>query len=68
MRTFRYMYINYYNGLRLFADVSKNYKNDTILGNLRTITQQGKNEERQMTKFVSYTFCVLTVCDIYFCI
>ena len=44
------------------------WKKCTIFGNLRTITQEGKNETRQRTPFFSSTSWVLTVCDIHFCI
>ena len=37
-----------------------------IFGNLRTITQEEKKETRQMTPFLSSTFWVLTLYDIYF--
>ena len=43
-------------------------KKCTIFVNLRTITQKGKKESRQMTPFFSSTFWGLTVCDIHFCI
>ena len=43
-------------------------KKCTIFGNLRTITQEGKKETRQMSPFYSSTFWALTVCDIHFCI
>ena len=51
-------------------------KKCTILGNLRTITQERKKEIRQMTPFLVYFFSstfsiyflALTVCDIHFCI
>ena len=35
-----------------------------IFVNLRTITQEGKKETRQVTPFSSSTFWALTVCDI----
>ena len=43
-------------------------KKCTILGNLRTITQERKKESRQMTLLFSSTFWAVTVCDIHFCI
>ena len=43
-------------------------KKCTIFGNVRTMTQKGKKETRQMTPFSSPTFWALTVCDIHFCI
>ena len=43
-------------------------KKCTILGNLRTITHERKEEIRQMTPFFSSTFWALTFCDIHFCI
>ena len=39
----------------------------TNFGNLRTITQEGKKETRQMNQFFSFTFWALTVWDIHFC-
>ena len=42
-------------------------KRCTILGNLRTITQEGKKQIRKMTPFFS-SFWALTICDIHFCI
>ena len=35
---------------------AKNFKNNTIFGNLRIITQQGDKETRQMTPLFSSTF------------
>ena len=35
---------------------AKNFKNNTIFGNLRIITQQGDKETRQMTSLFSSTF------------
>ena len=39
-------------------------KKCTILGNLRTITHERKEEIRQMTPFFSSTFWALTFCEI----
>ena len=42
-------------------------KKCTIFGNLKTTTQEGKKETRQMTPFSPSTFWALTICDIHFC-
>ena len=42
------------------------FKKCTILGNLRTITQERKKEIRQRTLFFSSTFWALTVYDVHF--
>ena len=47
------------------AQICQSY---TILGNLRTITQEGKKGTKQMTTFFSSTFGALTVCDNHCCI
>ena len=36
--------------------------------NLRTITQEGNMETRQMAPFFSSTFYAVTACNIHFCI
>ena len=61
MRYFRWIEINSFNIFRFLAEVSTNLKTCTILGNLRTITQERKMEIRQMTPFFSSTFWGLTV-------
>ena len=44
-------------------------KKCSILGNLRTINQEGKKETRHMTRPIfSSTFWAVTVCNINFCI
>ena len=43
----------------------KNCKKRTFLDNLRTVTQEGDMETRQMTPFFSFTFSALTVCMIF---
>ena len=58
----------FFNIFRLFAEISTNLQKCTILGNLRTRTQEKKMEIRQMTQFFSSTFSALIVCDIHFCI
>ena len=68
MRTFRCIYVNCFNRLRFLAEVTTNCKKCTFLDILRTITQEGNMETRQMTPFFSSTFSVLTVCNINFCI
>ena len=42
--------------LNFLLTSAKNYKNDTIFGNLKTITQEGKKETRQLTTFFSSNF------------
>ena len=45
---------------------AQNCKKCNFLDNLRTITQEGNMETRQMTPFFSSTFSDLTVCNIHF--
>ena len=45
---------------------AQNCKKCSFLDNLRTITQEGNMETRQMTPFFSSTFSDLTVCNIHF--
>ena len=45
---------------------AQNCKKCTFLNNLRTITQEGNMETRQMTPFFSSTFSDLTVCNLDF--
>ena len=68
MRTFRCIYVNCFNTVRFFAEVSTKFQKMHFLDNLRTITQEGNMETRQMTAFFSSTFSTLTVCNIHFCI
>ena len=68
MRSFRWIEINCLNILCLLLRPAHICKKCTILGSLRTIIQEGKKENRQMTPFFSSTFWALTVCDIHFCI
>ena len=51
MWTFRCIYVNCFNTLRFLAEVSTKLKKRTSLDNLRTITQEGNMETRQMTTF-----------------
>ena len=67
IRSFRWIEINCFNRFRFLAEVSTNLQKSTILGNLRTITQEGKKEIRQMTPFFHLLF-ELCLCDIHFCI
>ena len=60
-RSFRSIEINCFNIFMFLAEVSTNLQKCTILGNLRTITQERKMEIRQMTPFFSSTFWGLTV-------
>ena len=55
------IYINCYNSLRLFANIAKNCKKDTIFDNLRTINQEGDMKAALMTSIFSSAFPVLTV-------
>ena len=45
---------------------AQKFQKCTFLGNLRTITQEGNMETRQMTPFFSSTFSDVTVCNIHF--
>ena len=56
MRTFRCIYVNCFNRLRFLAEVTTNCKKCTFLDILRTITQEGNMETRQMTPFFIYFF------------
>ena len=67
MRTFRCIYINCFNRFRFLAKVSTKLWKCTFLENLRTITQEGNMETKQMTLFSSSTFSALTLCSIHFC-
>ena len=49
MRTFRCIYVNCFQRLRCLAEASTNCKKCPFLDNLRTITQKGNMETRQMT-------------------
>ena len=65
--TFRCIYVNCYNILIFFPEVS------TKLAKMHffcfwTITQERNMETRQMTPSSSTTFSTLTVCNIHFCI
>ena len=65
MRTFRCIYVNCFNRLRFLAEVTTNCKKCTFLDILRTITQEGNMETRQMTPFFSSTFYALFVTFIF---
>ena len=65
MRPFRCKYVNCFNRLRFLADVSTKLRKSTFLDNLRTISQEGNMETRQMTPFFSSTFSDLTVSNIH---
>ena len=54
MRTFRCIYVNCSIRLRFLDEIST--KLSTLLGNLRTITQKGNMETRQMTSFFHLFF------------
>ena len=59
--TFRYIHVNCSNRLRFLAEVSTILQKYTFLDNLRTTTQEGNMETRQMTPFFSSYFSNLTV-------
>ena len=52
-------------GRSKLSEVSTNCKKCIFLDNLRTVTQKGNMETRQMTPFLSSIFSVLTVTFIY---
>ena len=55
-KPFWWMYVNCFNRLRFLVEVSIKMKNWTFLDNLRTITQEGDMETRQMTPFSHLLF------------
>ena len=63
---FTCIYADCFNRLRFLGKVSTKLPKCTFLGNLRTITQEGNIETRQMTPFFSSIFSNLTVCNIHF--
>ena len=60
-RPFRCLYVNCFNQFRFLAEVSTELQKMHFLDNLRTITQEGSMETRQMTPFFSSTFSNLFV-------
>ena len=50
------MYVNCFVTLRFLAEVSKKMRKMHFLDNLRTITQEGNTETRQMTPFFYLLF------------
>ena len=60
-RPFRCIYVNCFNRLRFLAEISTNLQKIHFLDNLRTITQEGSMETKQMTSFFSSTFSNLFV-------
>ena len=60
-RPFRCIYVNCLNRLRFLAEVSTKLQKMHFLDNLKTITQEGSMETRQMTPFFSSTFSNLFV-------
>ena len=72
MRTFRRIYVNYFNSLRFLAEVSiKLQKNTLFFDNLKSVTQKGNMETRPhffYDPFYSSSFSVLSVCNFNFCI
>ena len=56
IKTFRSIYVNCFNTLRLLAEVSTELQKMHFLDKLRTITQEGSTEIRQMTPFFIYFF------------
>ena len=65
-RTFKCIYVNCFNRLRFLAEVISKLQNMHFLDNLRTTTQEGSMETRQMIPFFSSTFSNLTVCNVHF--
>ena len=57
IKTFRSIYVNCFNTLRFLAEVSTKLQKMHFLDNLRTITQEGSTETRQMAPFFIYFFC-----------
>ena len=60
-RPFRCLYVNCFNQLRFLAEVSTELQKMHFLDNLRTITQEGSMETRQMNPFCSSSFSSLFV-------
>ena len=54
MRSFTWIEINCFNRFRFLPEVSTNLQKCTILGNLRTITQEGEKKIRQISPFLIY--------------
>ena len=52
--------------VKFLAEVSTKLHKMHFLDNLRTITQEGNMETRQMTLFFSSNFSALTFCNIHF--
>ena len=57
IKTLRSIYVNCFNKLKFLAEVSTKLQKMHFLDNLRTITQEGSTETRQMTPFFTYFFC-----------
>ena len=51
-KTFRFIYVNCLNTLRVLVEVSTKSQKMLFLDNLRTITQEGSMETRLMTPFL----------------
>ena len=60
-RPFRCIYVNCLNRLRFLAEVSTKLQKMHFLENLRTITQDGSMETREMTPFFWSTYSILFV-------
>ena len=60
-RLFRCMYVSCFNRLRFLAEVRTNLQKMYFVDNLRTITQEGSMETRQMTPFFLPSFSNLFV-------
>ena len=56
IKTFRSIYVNCFNRLRFLAEVSTKLQKMHFLDNLRTITQEGSMETRQMASFFHLLF------------
>ena len=60
---FRCICVNCFSRLRFLAEVSTKLQKMHFLDNLRTITQEGNIEARQLTPFFSCTFSALNVLE-----
>ena len=58
IKTFKSIYVNCFNRLRFLAEVSTKLQKMHFLDNLRTITQKGSMENRQMIPFFHLLFLI----------
>ena len=68
MRTFKCIYVNYFNRLRFLAEISTSFQKMHFFDNLRTKIKKANRETRQINPFSSSTFSTLSACNIHFCI